>query len=58
MVSLTSQRWCVLCSKLSRFAEQIGANRTLVCAKFQEAMNDLLNDIEDAYFLDAKPQSK
>ncbi|KAL3667047.1 hypothetical protein V7S43_007990 [Phytophthora oleae] len=42
--------------KLSRFAEQIGANRSLVCAKFQEAMNDLLSDIEDTYF-DAK-QSK
>ncbi|KAE9027448.1 hypothetical protein PF011_g2033 [Phytophthora fragariae] len=44
--------------KLSRFAEQIGANRALVCAKFQEAMNDLLNDIEDTYFLDAKQESK
>ncbi|KAG6602808.1 STE/STE7 protein kinase [Phytophthora cinnamomi] len=43
--------------KLSRFAEQIGASRKLVCAKFQEAMNDLLNDIEDTYFDDAK-QSK
>ncbi|KAL4106005.1 hypothetical protein PRIC1_004059 [Phytophthora ramorum] len=44
--------------KLSRFAEQIGASRTLVCAKFQEAMNDLLTDIEEAYFNDAKQQSK
>ncbi|KAG1688612.1 hypothetical protein DVH05_003537 [Phytophthora capsici] len=39
--------------KLSRFAEQIGASRSLVCAKFQEAMNDLLIDMEDTYF-DAK----
>ncbi|ETL97994.1 STE/STE7 protein kinase [Phytophthora nicotianae] len=44
-------------AKLSRFAEQIGANRSLVCAKFQEAMNDLLNDIEETYFTDTK-QSK
>ncbi|KAG2927759.1 hypothetical protein PC115_g7425 [Phytophthora cactorum] len=43
--------------KLSRFAEQIGANSSLVCVKFQEAMNDLLNDIEETYFTGAK-QSK
>ncbi|KAG7377737.1 Mitogen-activated protein kinase kinase 5 [Phytophthora pseudosyringae] len=40
--------------KLSRFAEQIGASRSLVCAKFQEVMNDLLHDIEETYFGDAK----
>ncbi|OWZ22059.1 STE/STE7 protein kinase [Phytophthora megakarya] len=44
--------------KLSRFAEQVGASRSLVCAKFQEAMNDLLTDIEETYFDDAKQQSK
>ncbi|POM76164.1 STE/STE7 protein kinase [Phytophthora palmivora] len=44
--------------KLSRFAEQIGASRALVCGKFQEAMNDLLIDIEEAYFDDTKQQSK
>ncbi|KAF4037602.1 Protein kinase domain [Phytophthora infestans] len=41
-------------AKLSRFAEQIGASRSLVCAKFQEAMNDLLNDIQEKYFDNAK----
>ncbi|KAG7382371.1 Mitogen-activated protein kinase kinase 5 [Phytophthora pseudosyringae] len=44
--------------KLSRFAEQIGVSRSLVCVKFQEVMNDLLHDIEETYFGDAKQQSK
>ncbi|KAL7686154.1 putative protein kinase [Plasmopara halstedii] len=44
--------------KLLRFAEQIGANRLMVCAKFQEAMNELLHDIELTYFNDAEKQFK
>ncbi|KAG7395897.1 Mitogen-activated protein kinase kinase 5 [Phytophthora boehmeriae] len=44
--------------KLTRFAEQIGASRSLVCSKFQGAMNELLNDIQEAFFDDAKQQTK
>lgn len=44
--------------KLLRFAEQIGVNRSVVCAKFQEAMNELLDTIEETYFANAKEQSK
>lgn len=40
--------------KLARFADQIGASRRLVYTKFQSAMNDLLQDIQDQFFDDQK----
>ncbi|TYZ56942.1 hypothetical protein PybrP1_003195 [[Pythium] brassicae (nom. inval.)] len=43
--------------KLARFADQIGASRRLVYAKFQSAMNELLQDIQELFFDDHK-QSK
>lgn len=45
--------------KLARFADQIGASRRLVYAKFQSAMNELLQDIQELLFVDdQKSQSK
>ncbi|GLE00427.1 hypothetical protein PINS_up009184 [Pythium insidiosum] len=40
--------------KLARFADQIGAKRRVIYAKFHDAMNDLLGDIEEQYFDDSK----
>ncbi|KAF1321077.1 Ste/ste7 protein kinase, partial [Globisporangium splendens] len=45
-------------AKLARFADQIGANRRAVYAKFQVAMNDLLQEIQETYFDDQKHQTK
>lgn len=42
-------------SKLTRLADQIGTSRRLMCAKFQAAMNELLQDIQETYFDDRKP---
>ncbi|KAJ0412274.1 hypothetical protein ATCC90586_006660 [Pythium insidiosum] len=40
--------------KLARFADQIGAKRRVIYAKFHAAMNDLLADIEEQYFDESK----
>uniref|UniRef100_K3WML9 mitogen-activated protein kinase kinase n=1 Tax=Globisporangium ultimum (strain ATCC 200006 / CBS 805.95 / DAOM BR144) TaxID=431595 RepID=K3WML9_GLOUD len=45
-------------AKLARFADQIGANRRAVYAKFQVAMNELLQEIQETHFDDQKHQAK
>ncbi|KAF1331277.1 Ste/ste7 protein kinase, partial [Globisporangium splendens] len=45
-------------AKLVRFADQIGANHRAVYTKFQVAMNDVLQEIQETYFDDQKHQAK
>ncbi|TMW62666.1 hypothetical protein Poli38472_005284 [Pythium oligandrum] len=40
--------------KLARFADQIGTKRRLIYSKFHSAMTDLLQEIQETYFEDAK----